>query len=130
MRGDDRENVVELDSEEILGQETLDDITLDMDTVKVDCIGKKRVHDSYTSSLHHNKGKKISVVTKLEKTLNHIVDAVESNATSTRTSVNPGSTIADVLKLLGELPEVTIGCPLYMLPTSLFIKASHREMFV
>ncbi|GLU09476.1 hypothetical protein SLE2022_334220 [Rubroshorea leprosula] len=84
------------------------------------------------------KGKKAKMwaAIYMQRQLNHFCDAVESynsHASLTESSKknydSPGSSIADCMGILKNLPGVEVGGELYMLGTRLFMKRDYREMF-
>lgn len=89
---------------------------------------KKRSSNEGSSSLQ--KSKRQSSATKLNKTLNRIVDAVETSATSVQGSEIAGQTIVECLEKLGNIPGVSEEDDFYIWAARLFLRDKYREMFM
>ncbi|XP_057963707.1 L10-interacting MYB domain-containing protein-like [Malania oleifera] len=97
--------------------------------------GMQEETDNEFNSQKEKERNTIGGAAKFSRQLDHIMEVKEgrssakSSATSMMTNL-PGSSIADVMELMENIPDIEPGSELYMLGTRLFMKSENREMFV
>ena len=74
---------------------------------------------------------RLSTASALNKTIDRLVDVVESRSMATTIRHDPsGCSISRVINLLSTLPGVECGTDRFLLGTRLFLHCECREMFV
>ncbi|KAL3843751.1 hypothetical protein ACJIZ3_001154 [Penstemon smallii] len=91
----------------------------------------RRKSTDFLNRIRPTKPKKVSTANKIARCLERMVDTMEHESASTRTSTDTGRqySIHNCLQILGKMPGINRGDPLYMYATRLFLKPAVRELF-
>ena len=88
---------------------------------------KKRSSDGGSVTRKKKKKSQVGGAARLHRALEDITDVLRSGCTP---SDPPGRSIDDCVDVLGRLPGVIVGDPLYMYGTLMLSNPTHRSMFM